>query len=376
MELSIFKEKLNQVLSITESIIKRGTTLSILNNILLETEKNFLKLSATNLETSIIWRILSKIEKEGKLLIPISFFKSIINFFKKDVIKLESEGRNLIIRTENQEIKIQGANLDDFVIIPEVIIEDFIELDGNVLFNGLNQLINIPSISRIKPEISGIYFSFKKNKLEMAATDSFRLGCKIIPLEEKLKKEFSFILPQMVVKDLINILSLKPTKLKIYTNPKQVLFEWGGEEFSYPEILLSSLLIEGEYPNYQDVIPKKYAIQIVINKDEIRDQLKTANLFTGKTSEVKFNIFLKENKLKILSQNPELGKNEVYLPIKIEEGINKELEISFNCKFLIDGLNNFKSSEVRFNLNDEESAMTITPVGDESYFYVLMPIKV
>ncbi len=376
MELNIFKDKLNQSLLIIEPIIKRGTTLSILNNVLLETEKNFLKLSATNLETSIVWRILSKIKKEGKLLMPVSFLKSVISFFKKEIIKLESEGGSLILKTENQEIKIQGSNLDDFVIIPEIIIEDFIELNGNILLQGLNQLINIPLMSRIKPEISGIYFSFNKNKLEIAATDCIRLGCKTINLEEKIKKDFSFILPQIVVRDLINILSLRQMKFKFYYSPRQVLFEWKGEEFSYPEILFSSSLIEGEYPNYQDIIPKKYTAQIIIDKEEIRNYLKTVNLFTGKTSEVKFTIFPKENKLKILSQSPEIGKNEVYLPIKIEEKIDKELEISFNCRFLIDGLNNFKSAEVKFNFTDEENAMVITPIGDESYLYVLMPIKI
>lgn len=375
MKLNIFKEKLNQSLLIIESIIKKSTNLAILNNVLLETEKNFLKMSATNLETSVIWRILSKIEEEGKLLIPASFFKSVISFLKKEIIKLESEGGNLILKTENQEIKIQGENLDDFVIIPEIIMEDFIELNGNNLLQGLNQIINIPSISKIKPEISGIYFLFNKNKLEIAATDSFRLGCKIINLEEKVKKDFSFILSQSAIRDLINILSLKPIKLKLYYNPKQVLFEWLGEESSYSEIYFSSFLIEGEYPNYQDIIPKKYTTQIILDKEEVRNQLKTANLFTGKTSEVNFTILPKENKIKILSQSPEIGKNEVYLPIKIEEKTDKELEISFNCKFLIDGLNNFKSSEVKLNFNTKEDVMTMTPVGDESYLYILMPIK-
>lgn len=378
MKLDIFKEKLNQALLIIEPVIKKRVNLSILDSVLLEVEKNFLKLSATNLETNIIWRILSKIEEEGKLLIPISFLKSVINLLKEEVIKLQSENGNMILKIKNQEIKIQGNNLDDYVIIPEVFFEDFIELKGNVLFQALNQVINIPSISRIKPEISGIYFSFNKNKLEIVATDSFRLGCRVINLSEKVKRDFSFILPQLVVRDLINILSLRPIKLKIYYNLKQVLFEWQGEEFSYPEIQLFSSLIEGEYPNYKDIIPQKNRIQIILNKEELRDYLKIANLFTGKTSEVRFTILPTEKKLKIFSQSPEVGRNEMYLPIRIEEkvGLDKEFEVSFNCKFLIEGLNNFKSSEINFNLNDDESAMVITPINEEeNYFYILMPIK-
>lgn len=376
MELDIFKEKLNQSLNIIESVSRRSSNLSILNNVLLETEKNFLKLSATNLEYSVIWRILSKIKIEGKVLIPISLFKSVINFIKNEIIKLRSEKGNLLLKDKDQDIQIQGNNLNEFPIIPKIDNDEFIEIKNNILIEGLNQLVNIPSISQIKPEISGIYFLFKRDEIKIAATDSFRLAQKNIKLLQKINKEFSFILPQSSTKELINILSLNRDKIKIYYNQDQILFEWIGKETTYPEIQFLSRLIEGEYPNYQDIIPNRYNIQIILDKKEFQDEIKKSGLFSGKISEIKLMIISKENKLKISAQNPEIGKSEVYLPIKTQEKIDKDIEISFNYKFLLDGLNNIKSSEIMFNFNEKEDTAAITPVGDETYIYILKPIKI
>jgi DNA polymerase-3 subunit beta len=375
MESNIFKEKLNQGLNIIEHIARKSTNLIILNNVLLETEKNFLKLSATNLETSIIWWILSEIKQEGKILIPASFFKSVIDFIKEEIIKLESQKGNLILKTENQEIQIQGVNLDDFPIIPKIETEDFIEIKGEKLNQGLSQIVNIPSISQTISEISGIYFSFKKDEIKIVATDGFRLAEKIINLSQKINKDFSFILPQTTAKELINILSIKPNNLKIYYNFNQILFEWAGEETSYPEIHFYSRLIEGEYINYQDIIPKKYITQIILNKEEFQNQIKKAGLFSGKISAIKLNVIPQKNQLKIFSQSPDIGKIESYLPIKIEKEIKEEIEICFNYKFLLDGLNNIKSSEFIFGLSENNGPATISPVGDNSYIYILMPIK-
>lgn len=375
MKLEILKEKLNQSLNIIEPLTRKNINLPILSNILIETEKNFLKISATNLETSIIWRILSNIKEMGKVVIPANFFKSLISFIKDDKLVLSSEGSNLVLESNEQVNQIQGVNPDDFPIIPKISEEDFIEINGSNLNQGLIQVVNIPSFSQVRPEISGIYFSFKKDGLKIVSTDSFRLAEKNIKLNQKVKKDISFILPQSAIKELISILSLKPDKLKFYFSPNQVLFEWLGEETPYPQIHFYSRLIEGSYPSYQEIIPKKYTNQIILNREDFLTQIKKAGLFSGKISEVKLTIIPDKKKLKIFSQSVDIGKNEAYLPIKIEKKSEELVETSFNYKFLIDGLTNIRSSEIIFNLSEKEGPVAITPVGDESYIYILMPIK-
>ncbi len=375
MELEIFKEKLNQCLNIVEPLTKKNLNLPILSNVLIEAEKNFLKISATNLETSIIWWILSNIKKEGKVLIPASFFRSLMGFIKEDKIFISSDENSLTLKNNDQINQIQGLNPDDFPIIPKMLEEEFVEIDGSTLNQGLLQVVNIPSFSQIRPEISGIYFSFKKDILKVVSTDSFRLAEKTIKLNQKNKKDISFIIPQSTARELISILSVKSDKLRFYFNPNQILFEWIDEETPYPQIHFSSRLIEGDYPSYQEIIPKKYTSQIIINKEDFLNQIKKAGLFSGKVSEIKISIISKENKIRIFSQSADIGKNESFLPVKIKEKGGELEEVSFNYKFLIDGLNNIKSSEVIFSLSEKEGPATLAPVGDESYVYVLMPIK-
>jgi len=131
-------------------------------------------------------------------------------------------------------------------------------------------------------------------------------------------------------------------------------------------------LIEGEYPNYQEIIPKKYKTQVIVKKDEFENKLKQAGLFSGKISEVKLNIDVKKKKIKIYSESPEIGKNESYVSAKIK---GEDMDVSFNYKFLISGLQNIKSSEVIFELNGDDGPGVLKPVGDENYIYVSMPIK-
>ncbi|RLC39479.1 MAG: DNA polymerase III subunit beta [Candidatus Nealsonbacteria bacterium] len=311
--------------------------------------------------------------KEGKVTVPANLITNLSSLIFPEKITLKEENQNLLLLTENKNILIQGQSVEEYPIIPKVEKEIPYKLPVGKLIEGLQQVIDIPSPSQIRPEISGVYFSIKKQKLKIVATDSFRLGEKTIDLKEEVKKESNFILTQEAARELLNILSYKKEgEIICYPNPNQVLFELLMEETSHPQINLMSRLIEGEYPKYQEIIPKKSTVKIQIEKEGLANQIKEAGLFSGKILEVKLTSQVKEGKLKIFSQSSDIGRSETYLPAQIE---GEELEISFNYKFLLDGLNNIKSSEVILELSGEEGPALLRPVGDESYIYILMPIK-
>ena len=163
------------------------------------------------------------------------------------------------------------------------------------------------------------------------------------------------------------------------------MFEFSMEETSHPQIQIISRLIEGQYPNYEDVIPKKFQTKAVLQKNEFLNQIKAASVFSGRTNEVKFKISPKKEKIEVSSQNPEYGQYQSSLPAKIT---GEETEISFNYKFLADGLLNIESSEIIFELNKEsedvgkrkegvkgEGPGALRPVGDQNYVYIVMPIN-
>jgi len=372
MKVEILKENLKNGLGVVERIVGKNPSLPILDNVLMSTEDNFLSLSSTNLETAIKLWILTKIVKKGKAAVPAKFLSSFVSLLPNEKITLEEEGQRVNIECKNLKNQIQSFNPEEFPIIPEFENPDSLEVDNKTFCQGLSQIVDVASPSQSRPEISGIYFVFSKNILKIVATDSFRLAEKTISLETAVKKDVAFILPQKPAKEVMNILAEKDGKIRIYFSPSQTMFELPMKEISHPQVQIISRLIDGEYPNYQEIIPSKFKTHVLIKRDEFLNQIKTASLFAGKINEVKIRIKPESKEVEIFAQDPDIGKSQSNISAKIE---GDAIEASFNHKFLIDGLLNIKSSEVIFDLSKEEGPCVLKPVGDASYIYVVMPIK-
>ncbi len=380
MKVEILKENLKNGLSIIEKIIGKNLSLPILDNVLLNTEDSFLSLSSTDLETAIKLWILTKIIKGGKAVVPAKFLSSLVSLLPNEKIILEEKKQGLYIECKNFKNQVQGFNPEEFPLIPEFKNIEYLEVDNGAFYQGLSQIVDVASPSQSRPEISGIYFIFSKNLIKMVATDSFRLAEKNITLENNPNKapakDISFILPQKPARELMNILSgpigYSEGKLKIYFSPNQTMFELPMREAAHPQIQIISRLIDGEYPNYEEIIPKKFKTRVIIKRDEFLNQVKTASLFSGKINEIKIKINPQDKEVQIFAQDPDIGESQSNIPAKIE---GEPIEASFNHKFLIDGLANIKSSEIMFDLSKEEGPCILRPVGDASYIYVVMPIK-
>ncbi|MCP6719290.1 MAG: DNA polymerase III subunit beta [Patescibacteria group bacterium] len=372
MNINILKEKLKEGVNIVAKISQKSLTLPVLQNTLLKTEKNFLKLSTTNLESAISWWSLAKIEKEGQVCIPTRFLSNLLGFLPNKPLTLNLDGLSLDLECDNYKTKIKALSSEDFPIIPQLKEGEVITIDNNIFCQALNQVLNIPSSSVTRPEISGIFFSFQKDLIKMVATDSFRLAEKKIFLKNNLEKEYSLILPQNAAKEIINIFGEKQGDLKIIFSPNQILFEYMMSETDHPQIQFISKLIEGEYPNYQEIIPKKYETQILVKKDDFLNQIKAASLFSGKINEVRLKANPKNGKMEVLSQSADFGEYNSFFNGKIK---GKELGVSFNHRFLIDGIAEMKEKELSFELTSEEGPAVLKPLTGKDYLYVIMPIK-
>jgi len=352
----------------------KSLSLPILNNVLLQTEKNFLSLAATDLEVGIKWWSLAKIEKEGKIVIPTQIFSNFINSLPNKKVDLEVKKLNLGVECDNYKTQFKGYDTEDFPIIPQVTEGEVVSVDSETFCQGLNQVVGIASPSTTRPEISGIYLVFEKNTVKMVATDSFRLGEKIFPVgKTNLRQSYSLILPQKAAKEIINIFGEKKEELRICLTPNQILFETLMPEVtSHPQSRLVSRLIEGEYPNYQEIIPEKSKTQFTVAKEEFLNQIKIASIFSGKINEIKLKADPQTQRITISSQSPDLGEYTSFFSAKTQ---GKEISVSFNHRFLLDGLLNIKSSQVAFELSGEDGPGVLRPIGDKSYFYIVMPIK-
>jgi len=376
MKLLLLKDKLKEGLDVTKRACTKSLSLPILENILLSTEKNFLKLTSTDLEIAINWWSLAKVEKEGKIVVPSHVFYNFVNLLPSKKVSLEKKDLTLNVQCENYNTQIKGLNPEDFPIIPHIKEAEKISLENRLFCQGLEQVVGIASPSTTRPEISGVYLIFEKNFVKMVATDSFRLAEKTFYYKapSNLQHQYKLIIPQKAARELVNIFGGGLGEgLNIYLSPNQICFEQiMPESAPHPHIQFLSRLIEGEYPDYQEIIPKKYETQIIIQKNEFLNQVKTASLFSGKINEIKLKVSPKKKRVIVFSQSPDLGEYQSFFPAKIT---GKEIEISFNYRFLIDGLLNIKSPEVVFELTGVEGPGMLKPLGDETYFYIVMPIK-
>jgi DNA polymerase-3 subunit beta len=375
MNFTMLSKELKKGVGLAEKITGRNLTLPILDNLLIEALPNFLKISATDLEVGIQWWGLCKTEKEGKLAVPARFLNQLIASLPDDKVNIKEKNNALVVESKNLKTQIKGVSADDFPIIPSFLKEIYVEMDGKKLKDGLMSVVDIASTSQIRPEISGVYLVFGKDSAKLVATDSFRLGEKTVHLKSGYKnlfnKEVDFILPQKTIKELINIIPDEEKNIRIYLSESQVLFETFLPNSEHEEINLISRQIEGEYPSYQEIIPKASKTKVILNKEEFGKQIKTAGLFGGRTNEVVLKIDGKEVEIK--SQDSEIGESESTVPAKVD---GDNLKVSFNWKFIIDGLNNMKSSEISFEFQGSDGPAVIRPVGDASYLYVIMPIKI
>lgn len=374
MKLTILKDILKKGIGVVERTSSKSFTLPILSNILILAEKNFLRLSTTDLDLGVNWWSLVKTEKEGSIAIPGKTLSNFINSLPNKPVDLEIKEQNIKITCDNYQTLIKGFNADEFPIIPKINEGEFILVNSKSFCQNLNQISGFASTSNTRPEISGVYFLFQKKTITLVTTDSFRLGEKKFSsiLQQNLTKDNSFILPQKAAREIVNIFGDQEGDLKIYLNPNQVLFETQLKETPHPHIQLISRLIEGDYPNYQEIIPKKFETKVVVQKGDLINQIKLASIFSGKINEIKIKTDLKQKKIDIFSQDSDLGEYKSFLSAQIE---GKDMELSFNHKFLLDGLISAEGNEIILEFSDSEGPAVLKTKENDSYLYLVMPIR-
>lgn len=373
MKFTILKDNLTKGLNLVERITGRNLILPILNNVLLSTEKNILKLVTTDLEVAIIYRCLAKIEKEGEITVPVKVLSNFTSLIDDQRITFELKRNIFHLSGENYKTQIKGLDPKDFPIIPKIEESESIEMDPIPFCEGINQVIDFCSITQTRPELSGVYFSFNKNQLKLVATDSFRLAEKTLNFEkEGLSAEKSFILPRNAARELVNLFSETKGMIRIYFSANQVMFESKFPETDNPQSQIVSRLIEGEFPNYEEIIPKGSKTKIEVEQIKLQNGIKSASLFSGKGNELTIKVEPKKNQIEIMAQDTEVGETDVVIPAKIT---GEKVDICFNYKFLLEGVSKIKGKEVIIELNGEGGPGMIKSGKNQNLIHILMPIK-
>lgn len=368
MKLKCVQENLNQGVGIVSNIASKNTNLLILNNILLKAGDGLLSLVATNLEIGVVCNIRAKIEQEGKFTVPASIFSNYINLLSGGNVDVELEGKEVVIKSGKQETKIKGETVDEFPIIPEIDKKNGYECTSEDIIKAFSNVSIAASLDETRPEISGVLLNFNKDKLVVAATDSYRLAEKKLSCKSEEDEEKNVIVPQKTILEVIRICSIyKPERFLMFLSDNQIMFDLG-------DVMITSRLIEGEYPDYKQIIPNNEKTKIVMNREEFIKVIKTASLFSKSGINDVNLYFSKDNEEVVVSAvNTQLGENKNKISAEIS---GEDNDIVFNYRYLLDGLVNINSEKIVLKIIDNGNPGVFLPDTEENdYIYIVMPIK-
>lgn len=367
MKLIVIKGNLKEGLAAVEKTSGDNQNLPILKNVFLETTQNNIKLTTTNLEMAMSYYALGKTIESGRVTVPISLFLNIINNLQSERLNLEKKNNNLEIKTDNYEAVIQGLPAEEFPLIPKIKSkESRVEMAGAVFQNALAQTAPSTQFSELRPELGSILVDFSLDSIKLAATDSFRLSEKTIPSSEfttNHTEPFRFLVPLRTAHELLrNLKEDKP--LTIHHDENQTLFV--TDQFE-----LISRLVQGTFPDYQSIVPRKLETEIVLSREDFINALRLAAVFSSRVHEIRVKVHEGKKSIEVFSADQILGENKYLLPAKIQ---GKSKEASFNWRYLLDGLKAVRGEEVFLGLGEENKPALLKSPTDASYFYVLMPI--
>ena len=339
----------------------------ILSNVLLRAEKDHVEFTATDLDVTVVCAVEAKVKKAGGTTVPVKKLFGIVRELNGNEIEMETDEKNVtVIRSGPSYYKIHGLSAEEFPPLPKFKDDKKVSLQQDTIKAMMRKTAFAVSTDESRYVLNGIFFSLKDNKMTMVATDGRRLALADEEADISEKSSGEFIVPAKAVGELNRLLQEKG-EAEIKFGDNQASFSLKDEKgFS---VLLITKLIEGNYPNYKQVIPTETKERIPLAREEFLHALKRAEIMTSeKANSVK--LTFGKNSLAITSNTPEVGEARESLAVNYK---GKEMAIAFNPRYLIDALAALGEDEVFFELIDELSPGVLKINGP--FLYVVMPMR-
>lgn len=344
-----------------QNVVAPKATLPILSNILIEAQEGSLRLTATDLDIGISCVIPVDIQEPGAITIPAKRFGDIIKELPGNDVSVVTKKNNLVlIETENCQFKIMGVASEEFPKMPEFKDKQVIKLGQAELKEMLSLTSFAVSLDETRYILNGILLKIAQNNLELVATDGKRLAIARGKLKQDTDKDIQIIVPIKAIQELNRSLKDEGELMLVLSN-NQVLFELDG-------VVIISRLIEGEFPDYRQVIPPSSENKIKISREQFLLAVKRAALLsTPDYQAVKLEVF--KNKLVVSKSTPDIGESREEVTMEYS---GKEIAIGFNPAYLIDVLKNLNLENIEFELTDTEKPGVIRVDG---YVYIVLPMR-
>lgn len=369
MKLQILQESLQKAVNITSRFASSKAQLPILGNLLIVANKTKIFISSTNLEISASVIVGAKVEEDGEISIPAKTIYDIISNLPKETISIESEKEQLKISGSTFSTTVLGMNSSDFPKVPNLVNkEKTVGLPKKELIEAFSQVAFASSLDESRPVLTGVLFLWGDTDLTLVATDGFRLSRKILKLKNEQKHLSKIIIPKSILNEISKSgEDTEKIELEFQEKDKQLVFGLG-------DIVLSSRLLEGEYPDFEKIIPKTSIVKVRVDKEDLLRAVKLASVFARDSANV-IRIKLLKESLKISAESGQSGTQETKVDSK-NEGLSGDFEISFNYKYLEDFLHSVKGEEVVMDFTTVNSAGVFTDSSDSTYLHLIMPVRV
>lgn len=373
MKVSVSQQNLAHGLGIVTKAVAPRTTLPVLSNVLLATDEGRLRLSATNLELGITCWIGARIEEEGSFTVPARTFSDLVNTLPNESISLNVNSRTqtLEIHSATSSSELKGIDAQEFPPMPIPDPDSKIEFNVADLKEMIQQVVFAASSDEARPVLMGARISIEENEVVMAAADGFRISVKKAPLSSPVVHPVSIIVPARALNELARVASDSDETIAMTIPPGR-----GQVIFTLKDVEVASQLIEGKFPDYNQIIPRAYKTRTILTTQSILAACKRAEVFAREGSNViRLNIKPGSDDatgvVEVSAMNEETGKSDEGIDANIE-GIS--LLIAFNVRFLREVLEAIHTPSVVLETNAPNTPGVVKSVGDESFVHVIMPM--
>jgi len=369
VKLSLMRENLARGLGIvSRAVPTRTSTLPVLSNVLLHTADAGLKLTATNLEIGITHWVQGKVEEDGALTVPARLLTDFVNSLPDGLVELETRpGNTLHLRCGRQQAQIKGIDADEFPAIPAAGERPTTRVEQRIFRQALGEVTFAAASDEARPILTGVLTRFAGDRITLAAADNYRIAVKTFAAMDAVEEK-SVVVPARSYVELARILQDADEPLEIILAPakNQIVFHT-------PVAELVSRLIDGQFPNYQQVLPSSHATRAVVEREEILKAVRLSALIAVQSANVvKVGIPGDGATALTVSAAAEIGENEGEIDAAVE---GDATTIAFNARYLEQALQNMEGEQVALEFNGPLSPGVLRPVGDTDYIHVIMPVR-
>jgi DNA polymerase-3 subunit beta len=373
MKVSVLQENLAHGLSIVARAVSPRSTLPVLANVLVATDEGRLRLSATNLELGITCWIGAKIEEEGSTTVPARTFSDLVGTLPSEKVDM-----TLNVRTQTLNVRCSASTTDikcidaqEFPPMPVPDLTDGIQINVTDFKEMIQQVVFAASSDEARPVLTGVLLAAQGDQITMQAADGFRLSVRKAQLSTPVPRAIKAIIPARALSELARVASDGNEVVTMVLPPNR-----GQVIFHLKDIELASQLIDGAYPDLEQVIPRASQTRTVLSTLAFLKACKQAEIFAREGSHIAKVIItpggdLKPGTVEISGQSEETGSNQTVVDANIE---GNALTIAFNVRFLREVLDVIKTPNVVIETNVETTPGVLRPVGEDNFLHVIMPM--